>query len=170
MDSFAFLDWLQRDPLSHCPKQSKVWSLKSKLAVLMTILLSSTGIDSSIILWLLCLRQLLTTTSPTSSSLFVNSRSDEVLPLVGSLTSCLRRLSSTHSRNFLDCLLSAVLYFSKYWLHFLLCPPWEQGLVIVWLLLAACTTLNLSLHLGWTVFYRLSPGCLPHWPSPSTYA
>ncbi|KAF1498097.1 Phosphatidylinositol 3-kinase regulatory subunit alpha, partial [Eudyptula minor] len=75
---------------------------KSMVAVLLAPLLTSPRIENSTISWSLSPRRPLTTTSPTSPSLFVNSRSSEAPPLVGSLTSCVRKLSSTHSRNLLD--------------------------------------------------------------------
>ncbi|NXG54855.1 TENS3 protein, partial [Hemiprocne comata] len=46
-------------------------------------------------------------------SLLTNSRSSRAPCLVGSLTICVRKLSSTHSRNLWDCSLSAVFYFQQ---------------------------------------------------------
>jgi len=86
---------------------------KSMVVVLLAPLSSSPQTESSVISWLLSPRWPPTTTSPTSPSLSVNSRSSKALPLVGSLTCCLRTLSATHSRNLLACFLSAVSYFQQ---------------------------------------------------------
>ena len=83
---------------------------KSMVVILLTPLLTSPRNENSVVSWLLSPRWPLTTTSLTSPSLSVNSRSSEAPHLVGSLTNCVRKLLSTHSRNPLDCFLSAVLY------------------------------------------------------------
>lgn len=49
----------------------------------------------------------------TSPSLLTNSRSRRALSLAGSLTSWVRKLSSTHCRNFLDCFFSAAIHFQQ---------------------------------------------------------
>ncbi|KAF1479715.1 von Willebrand factor A domain-containing protein 3B, partial [Eudyptula minor novaehollandiae] len=86
---------------------------KSMVAVLLAPLLTSPRTENSTISWSLSPRRPPTTTSPTSPSLFVNSRSSKAPPLAGSLTSCVRKLSSTHSRNLLEHFLSAILYFQQ---------------------------------------------------------
>ena len=72
------------------------------VVVLLALLLTSPRTENSIISWLLSPRWPLTTRSPTSLSLLVYSRSSEAPPLVGSCTSCVRKLPSTHSRNLLE--------------------------------------------------------------------
>ena len=76
-------------------------------------LLTSPRTENSTISWSLSPRPPPTTTSPTSPSQLVNSRASKAPPLVGSLTSCIRKLSSTHSRNVLGFFLSAALYFQQ---------------------------------------------------------
>jgi len=49
----------------------------------------------------------------TYRSFSVNSRSREMPSLVGSLTSCIRKLSSMHTKNLLDCFFSSVLHFQQ---------------------------------------------------------
>lgn len=63
-------------------------SESAKVAVLLTLLLTSPRIKNSIILWLLYPRWPLTITSPTSPSLFTKVRSIRAPSLVGSHTSC----------------------------------------------------------------------------------
>ena len=74
----------------------------SKVAVLLPPLLTSPRIKNSTISWSLCPRQLLIFTSSTHPSMFVNSESSGAPLLLGFLTSCIRKLSSVHSRNLLD--------------------------------------------------------------------
>lgn len=81
--------------------KSALW--KSKVVVLLIPFLTSPRIENPVILWSLCPRQLLTTTSMTIPFLLINSRSNGVLPLLVSLSSCVRKLSSTHARNLPDC-------------------------------------------------------------------
>lgn len=86
---------------------SKTACQKSKIAVLLT----SPRTKNSIISWSRCSRQLLTTTPATIPSLFVKSRSGGAPPLIDSLISYVRKLTSIHSRNLLNHFVSAVLYF-----------------------------------------------------------
>ena len=135
------------------------------VVVLLTSILTSLWTENSVISWSLSPRWPPTTTSSTSPSLLVNHRSSEAPPLVGSLTSCVRKLSSsTHSRNLLDCFLSAVLYFQQYLVSW--SPPREQGLAIVRLLPASYRKLHLPLHPGWVVCNRPRAACLLCWLSP----
>ena len=89
--------------------KSALW--KSMVLVSLTPLLTSPQTKNSIFSWSLSPRLPPTTTSPTSPSLLVNSKSSAAPPLAGSLISCVRKLSSTCSRNLLDSFLSAVSYF-----------------------------------------------------------
>lgn len=72
-----------------------------------------------------------------------NHKSSGALSSAGSLTSCIRKLSSTHSRK--------LLHFSSL-LNCISCrhlaswsPPWEQGLMIMRLLTASCQIFHLPL-------------------------
>lgn len=65
------------------------------------------------------------------------------------LTSCIRKLSSTHSRKLLHYFLSAELYFSWYLVSW--SPTREQGLVIMRLLIASYRKFHLPLPPGWEV-------------------
>ena len=133
-----------------CPSLNTLQCLglwKSKVAVLLPCLLTSPRIKKSTISWLFCPRQLPAFTSHTSPSLFVNSKSSGVPPLVGSLTSCVRKLSSIHSINLLNCYFLCCIVFPAY-IREVEVPPWEQRLTIVPLLPAVCRTPHLYLHSG----------------------
>ncbi|KAK4817082.1 hypothetical protein QYF61_027913 [Mycteria americana] len=86
---------------------------KSKVAVLLTPLLTSLRIENSYHFMIT-----MSKTAPnhhiTHKSFSVHKQQVQQAPsLVGSLTSCVRKSSSTHSKNLLDCFLSAVLYFQQ---------------------------------------------------------
>ncbi|KAK4810833.1 hypothetical protein QYF61_008805 [Mycteria americana] len=112
LDPFALQVCLPRDSLNQCPEQAKVCPPEvhgSGFAHPPPYFATNRE---------LC--HIMVTRPKTASnhhishqSFSVNSRSSEAPPLVGSLTSCVRKLSSTHSRNLLDCFLSAVLYFQQ---------------------------------------------------------
>lgn len=67
----------------------------------------------AIILWSLCPRQPLSTTAPPVFPYSQKSRSSEAFPHWLTHTICVRKLSSTQSRNILECLLSALLSFQQ---------------------------------------------------------
>lgn len=72
-------------------------------ATMLFLLLSSCMILSSAVLWFLQLSLLLAFRYWTSSSLFVNNKPSRVSPLVVSAITYVKKLSSAHSRNHLDC-------------------------------------------------------------------
>lgn len=72
-------------------------------AIMLFLLLSSGMILSSAVLWFLQLNLLLAYVHRTSSSLFVNDNPSRVSPLVVSAITYVKKLSSAHSRNHLDC-------------------------------------------------------------------
>lgn len=130
---------------------------------IISVLLRNDKVVSKKNSWLLCPRQILTTTYPIIPSLFVNSRSRGAPPLVSLLTSCFRKLSTTNSMNLLGWFLSAILYFQKTSakLQVPTSLPREQE----WLLWVAWRMLHLPLHCAWVVYNRIPLGYLPIWLS-----
>jgi len=109
--SDSFRTPLPRDFPSQCPKQFKLCLLKVHVAVLLTPLLTSPRIQNFYHFVVTMPKKASNHISDQSFS--VNNRCSRAFPLVCSLTSCFRKLSSSHSRNLLDCFLSAVLYFQQ---------------------------------------------------------
>ena len=90
-------------------RRPKYALLKSKVGSLLYTLLAVLRTLNSTISWSLHARLSLIFTFPTSPSLLVRTRSSIAPLLVGSSITWRRKLSSTHSRNLLDCLHPAVL-------------------------------------------------------------
>ena len=114
-------------PPSRSLKRPKLTLLKSKIMILLTALLLLCRILNSTISWSLQPRLPLTFTSSTSPSLFISTRSSITSLLVGSSTTCVKKLSSMLCRNLLDCVCLAVWSFQQIsgWLK----SPYEnQGL------------------------------------------
>ena len=90
-------------------KRLKLALLKSRVVILLVALLLPYKILNSTISWLLQPKLPPNFTSPTSPSLLVRTRSSSTYLLVGCSTICIRKLSSVHCRNLLDCVCLAVL-------------------------------------------------------------
>jgi len=95
-------------PPSSCLKRPKLALLRSKFLILLIALLPPRRILNWTISWSLQPSLPPTFTSSTSPSSFVNTRSSRVPFLVGSSTTCIRKLSSMLCRNLLDCACLAV--------------------------------------------------------------
>lgn len=93
----------------------------------------------------------------------VHHRSNGLSSLLGSLTCCVRKLSSTHSRDVPNSPLYCI--FSRHLVSWNL--PWEQGLMTVKLFPVAYGIFHLPLHCGWMVCSKLSSAYhLPYWAFP----
>ncbi|CAM5075608.1 unnamed protein product [Eretmochelys imbricata] len=90
-------------------RESKSAFLKSRVRILLLTFLPCVRILNSTNSWSLPPRFPSTFASPINSTRFVSSRSRKAPPLVGSSSTCARKLSPTLSKNFLDCLCTAVL-------------------------------------------------------------
>lgn len=98
-------------PWGRSLKKPKLALLKSRVTVLLILLLPPFRILISTISWSLQSRLPPDFTSPISPSLFVSTRSSSTLLLIGSLTTCVKKLPSMHCKNLLDCLWPSVLSF-----------------------------------------------------------
>ena len=134
----------------------------SKVAVLLTPLLTSLRVENSALLWLLCSRWSPAIISSTRPSLLANNRSSGAPSLVGSLTSCVRSFSSTRAGNLLDCFLSAELCFQQ--TSGKLKFPTRSRTSDHETSPAAYRIFHLLLHPGWVVCNRIPPWYLPFWP------
>ena len=105
LDHFARQESLPGDPLNQHPEQARVCPAKIRVGGFAGSPLNFTSN------WQLY--HLMVTKPKTASETTSPTRSSEAPPLVVSLTSCIRKLSSTHSRNLLDSCLSAVLCFQQ---------------------------------------------------------
>lgn len=105
MDPFVFKGCFPRNSVNQHPGQTKVHAVEVQGGGFADPPSLPHQGSEIIILWLLCPRWPLTTIPPTSP-LSANSRSSRALPLADSLTTCVRELPSTYSRN---CLLSTVM-------------------------------------------------------------
>lgn len=96
---------------------------------------------------------------PHHPSLFPNNMSSGASPLTPSLAGSFLPRSQGSSWT-----ASSLLHFYIFirWI------PWEQRLAILRRLSAVYSIVHLSIHPMWVVYNRLTPGCLPWWPSPDS--
>ncbi|CAN0052273.1 unnamed protein product [Bubo scandiacus] len=148
-------------------KRPKSALLNSRVASLLCTLLDVLRILNSIS-WSLQPRLPLSFTFPASPSLLVRTRSSIAPLLIGSAITWRRKLSSTHSRNLLDCLCPAVLSLPQAYIQYFSVPSSEYNHVCLVFLSALVTMLLSSLtnfHFSSTIWdcqilLELSPDLL----------
>lgn len=111
-DSFALQHCLPRDSINPLLNKPKSAFHKSKAEVLLNPLLISLRIKNSH--FVMAMLSMASSHHITHKSFSVHREGQCRVPsLAGSLTSCVRKLFSTHSRNLPEFVFSAVLYFQQ---------------------------------------------------------